>query len=429
MGRKRDPKRDEAFNLYKASSSKIRLTDIASQLSVSEGTVRGWKAKDKWEDILADVTEHTERSNKNRTDQNNKTSNEDEDPTAYPDELFLKAVQIVAEAKQASVSLLQRRMRIGYSRAARLIDEMERRKFIGTYQGDKPREVYATPPTVDALSKELKVATPEIRNAPKKVSERSGNMERSKKAQSVPIVVEELEPEIPDEDGLTPKQRIFTYEYLRDFNATRSAIAAGYSKKTAYQIGFALLKKVEIQNIIRQHKESMIDEIGLNAQRVLMEYMKIAFADITDYVEFGQKEEDVLGLEGDPVFDPDTGETKKYRYNFVAFKNSDEIDGTLVSEVKQGKDGVSVKLHDKTKALDVLTKYMDLLPDKHKRMLEDEKLKMQREKLELEKAKVSGEGDAEDDLIDDWVKAVVGDETEGFTGDETEAASIQETDS
>lgn len=79
MGRKRDPKRDEAFNLYKASSSKIRLTDIASQLSVSEGTVRGWKAKDKWEDILADVTEHTERSNKNRTDQNNKTSNEDED--------------------------------------------------------------------------------------------------------------------------------------------------------------------------------------------------------------------------------------------------------------------------------------------------------------------------------------------------------------
>ncbi|WP_235209128.1 terminase small subunit [Paenibacillus polymyxa] len=45
-----------------------------------------------------------------------------------------------------------------------------------------------------------------------------------------------------------------------------------------------------------------------------MEYMKIAFADITDYVEFGQKEEDVLGLEGDPAFDPDTGETKKYRY-------------------------------------------------------------------------------------------------------------------
>ncbi|WP_302057261.1 terminase small subunit [Paenibacillus sp. Lou8.1] len=428
MGRKRDPKRDEAFDLYKASSGNIRLTDIASQLSVSEGTVRGWKAKDKWESLIAGEVKHTEHSDEGETDQKKEPPKEDEDTTSYPDELFLKAVQIVAEAKQASVSLLQRRMRIGYSRAARLIDEMERRKFIGTYKGDKPREVYATLLTVDALAKEIKV-DPEIRNAPKKVSERSSSMERSKKVQSAPATVEEPEPEIPDEDGLTPKQRIFTYEYLRDFNATRSAIAAGYSKKTAYQIGFALLKKVEIQNIIRQHKESMIDEVGLNAQRVLMEYMKIAFADITDYVEFGQKEEDVLGLEGEPVFDPDTGDTKKYRYNFVAFKNSDEIDGTLVSEVKQGKDGVSVKLHDKTKALDVLTKYMDLLPDKHKRMLEDEKLKMQREKLELEKAKVTGEGNTEDDLMDDWVEAVVGDEDEGFTGNETAGASIQETDS
>ncbi|WP_327204090.1 terminase small subunit [Paenibacillus polymyxa] len=78
------------------------------------------------------------------------------------------------------------------------------------------------------------------------------------------------------------------------------------------------------------------------------------------------------------------------------------MDQTLVSEVKQGKDEVSVKLHDKTKALDVLTKYMNLLPDKHKRMVEDEKLKMQREKLGLERAKVTGEGNTEDDLTDDW---------------------------
>ncbi|MGW8444413.1 hypothetical protein ACWGXJ_26260 [Paenibacillus sp. S33] len=57
---------------------------------------------------------------------------------------------------------------------------------------------------------------------------------------------------------------------------------------------------------MQNYNESLMDGVGLNAQRVLVEYMKIAFADITDYVEFGQKEEDVLGLEGDPVFDPDT---------------------------------------------------------------------------------------------------------------------------
>lgn len=57
------------------------------------------------------------------------------------DELFDQAVQIVLEAKQASVSLLQRRMRVGYTRAARLIDSMEARGIVGPYEGSKPREV------------------------------------------------------------------------------------------------------------------------------------------------------------------------------------------------------------------------------------------------------------------------------------------------
>lgn len=59
----------------------------------------------------------------------------------YVDELFDQAVQIVLEAKQASVSLLQRRMRIGYTRAARLIDAMEAKGIVGPYEGSKPREV------------------------------------------------------------------------------------------------------------------------------------------------------------------------------------------------------------------------------------------------------------------------------------------------
>ncbi|MBB6679657.1 DNA translocase FtsK [Cohnella lubricantis] len=60
------------------------------------------------------------------------------------DELFEQAVGIVIEAKQASVSLLQRRMRIGYNRAARLIDSMEARGIIGPHEGSKPREVLVT---------------------------------------------------------------------------------------------------------------------------------------------------------------------------------------------------------------------------------------------------------------------------------------------
>ncbi len=58
------------------------------------------------------------------------------------DELFDEAVRIVVEAGQASVSLLQRRLRVGYTRAARMIDQLEEAGVVGPYEGSKPRLVY-----------------------------------------------------------------------------------------------------------------------------------------------------------------------------------------------------------------------------------------------------------------------------------------------
>ncbi|WHY02395.1 DNA translocase FtsK [Neobacillus sp. DY30] len=57
------------------------------------------------------------------------------------DDLYAEAVDLVIEMQTASVSMLQRRFRIGYSRAARLIDEMEARGIVGAYEGSKPRTV------------------------------------------------------------------------------------------------------------------------------------------------------------------------------------------------------------------------------------------------------------------------------------------------
>ena len=57
------------------------------------------------------------------------------------DELLNKAIEIIVVSKQASISLLQRRLSIGYSRAARLIDEMERLKIVGPFSGSKAREI------------------------------------------------------------------------------------------------------------------------------------------------------------------------------------------------------------------------------------------------------------------------------------------------
>lgn len=66
---------------------------------------------------------------------------EDEEEDADLDELFAKAVKVVVEARQASASLLQRRMRVGYARAARLVEQMEQKGFVGPADGGKPREV------------------------------------------------------------------------------------------------------------------------------------------------------------------------------------------------------------------------------------------------------------------------------------------------
>ncbi|WP_018132496.1 FtsK/SpoIIIE family DNA translocase [Effusibacillus pohliae] len=60
------------------------------------------------------------------------------------DALFWEAVKLVVESEQASVSLIQRRLKVGYSRAARLIDQMEEKGIVGPFEGSKPREVRLT---------------------------------------------------------------------------------------------------------------------------------------------------------------------------------------------------------------------------------------------------------------------------------------------
>ena len=69
---------------------------------------------------------------------------EDEDGGGALDPMFEQAVECVIEAGQASTSLLQRRCKLGYARAARIMDQMEQEKIIGPYEGAKPRAVLVT---------------------------------------------------------------------------------------------------------------------------------------------------------------------------------------------------------------------------------------------------------------------------------------------
>jgi len=204
-----------------------------------------------------------------------------------------------------------------------------------------------------------------------------------------------------DGSQLTEKQRLFCLYYVKNFNATQAATNAGYAPDRAHVTGSELVRNRKVADYIRSLKGSMTEELFLEALDVLRKYMAIAFADITDYVSFGQREEQVMGMYG-PVF---TGKGKDKKpvmqtVNYVNLKGSSGVDGTIITEVKQGKDGVSIKLADKMKALEVLTKYTDLLSENAKKKLQEEKIKADIARIK---------GDPEDEYEDDgFIEALEG---------------------
>ena len=114
-----------------------------------------------------------------------------------------------------------------------------------------------------------------------------------------------------------------------------------------------------------------------------MHILLIAFADVTDYLKFGREEEIVYNENGDPKLDANSN-IKTQAYNYVHLNDSSEIDGTIVTEVKQGRDGITVKLADKMKALEMLAKFTDLLSENDKKKLQEEKLKVDIAKANVE---------------------------------------------
>lgn len=204
------------------------------------------------------------------------------------------------------------------------------------------------------------------------------NIKADKKNISKQVINEDVELAL-ENDELTEKQRLFCVYYVKSFNATKSAIKAGYSRKTAEQIGYQLLQKTSVKSEIQKLKQNKLNRVMLSEDDIFQKYIDIAFADITDYLQFGSKEVE--------------GEYGPYTMSSVNLKDSDEVDGTLISEVSQGKDGIKLKLQDKMKALQWLADRMDLLPTQVKY-----KLDLEVTKTELAILKQGGdEGKVEDD--------------------------------
>ena len=153
---------------------------------------------------------------------------------------------------------------------------------------------------------------------------------------------------------LNERQKQFCDEYLIDLNATQAAIRAGYKEKTAYSMGQRLLKNVEIQREIQKKKDKRSERTEITQDMVLRELAAIAFADATDYVQVVQKP--YLTEDGEEVFLPDVAITETNELTAIQKK--------AIAGIKQGKNGIELKLNDKTKALELLGKHLGMFTDK-----------------------------------------------------------------
>lgn len=281
MARQRSPDSIKAEKMYIDSKGAVSLKDIAKKFKVSPGTVRSWKARYKWDDLLDPATQQE--------------------------------------------------------------------------------------------GKEIKRNVAKLKATPRK----------KKSAEEKAIENAEVE-----NNGLTEKQQNFCLYFVKYWNATKAYQKAYDSTyNTAMVEGCSHLRKPKIKAEIERLKKDIREGIQMDTMAIIQKYADIAFADITDFVEFHQEEVPVMAAFGPmEVVDPDTGEKKAVTkmVNTVKFKDSKGVDGTILTEVSQGKDGARIKLADKMKALEKLERYFELLPESYKHKLDEEKAKVGIEKTKRE---------------------------------------------
>lgn len=197
-----------------------------------------------------------------------------------------------------------------------------------------------------------------------------------------------VQEEDPDPE-LTDTEQLFCYHFVRTRNATQAALKSGYSKHkpSAAVLGCRLLQRPRVKREIDRLRELFRQELHIEITDMLSYCMRIIGADIGDYLKFGAVDRLLYDKDG-PIKDEDTGEYLKEPVNCISLGESEQLDTSIISEVKQGKDGISIKLADKKWAWEQLIKFFDWLPDKWKRNMTEQKQKLELEKLQAEVSKI-----------------------------------------
>jgi phage terminase small subunit len=154
---------------------------------------------------------------------------------------------------------------------------------------------------------------------------------------------------------LTPKQRAFVREYLRDSNQTQAAIRAGYSEASAESQGSRLLRNAKVLAAVEAGQaaleEAVQDEVRVEVAEVLRELRRLAFSDIGQGVGEGGA---VLSLKDMP---------EDFRRAISSIEVEALYAGKGEERVQVG-TVTKVKLWSKDKALELLGKYLKLFTDK-----------------------------------------------------------------
>lgn len=237
-----------------------------------------------------------------------------------------------------------------------------------------------------------------IRSTPNKNSSKKSNVKTKKK-----VIADEVK-EVLENTELNEKHRLFAVIYSKRFNATKAYQQVYHcTYESAMVNGCLLLRNTKVKALIDELTSIEFNKEALK-RGILQKYIDIALSDIGDYLKFGVKQVPQWTKNNDgidvPIIDLDTGEQKIKEYSYVKLKESSMVDTSLITEVSEGKDGIRIKLVDKMKAMEFLSKHLNLLSDEEKIKLDLEYKKLQNVKIQAEISKLNGDNVDIEDMED-----------------------------
>lgn len=268
-------------------------------------------------------------------------------------------------------------------------------------KAEEARELYQQGMPLVEIAKKLNVSDGTVRSWKNRYdwdNKKSATLQKkkcnvaNKKKRNEESVAEEVS-SVLENTELKERQQLFCLYFVKMFNATKAYQKAYQCNEyTAMVNGSKLLRNTKVKAEIEKLKQQKLNKAFLSEADIFQKYLDIAMADITDFMTFGNKEIDITDKDGIE---------KTITVSQINIKNDYEVDGTLISEISQGRDGIKVKLLDKMKALDWLAAHIGMATEEQKAKL---KLLLTQEKSE--RKKLENENNS-NQVIDDWIEAVL----------------------